>query len=89
MRSLDLFKIGTVFLKLISNSFPPSPSPVLSFLAVLIFFFFRQSAISNSSSGNYWLRSNYLRLVNYYVHETLNEMNETKTHLITPLFVTK
>lgn len=40
MRSLDLFKIGTVFLKLISNSFPPSPSPVLSFLAVLIFFFF-------------------------------------------------
>lgn len=40
MRSLDLFKIGTVFLKLISNSFPPSPSPVLYFLAVLIFFFF-------------------------------------------------
>lgn len=82
MRSLDLFKIGTVFLKLISNSFPP---PFYHFFAV--FFFFRQSAISNSSSGNYWLRSNYLRLVNYYVHETLNEMS--KTHLITPLFVTK
>lgn len=40
MRSLDLFKIGTVFLKLISNSFPPSPSPVLSFSRSFNLFFF-------------------------------------------------